>query len=72
MLRYVFRVHGKKTGPNPEDWIDYMRRSAGRVDELSTKFAMEDWITAYRKKKWNFAGRAARQTDDRWSKRILD
>ena len=66
------RMHRKKTGPNPEDWIDYMRRSAGRVDEVSTKFVMEDWITAYRKKKWNFAGKIAPQNDDRWSKGILD
>ena len=33
---------------------------------------MEDWVTQSLNRKWVFAGRAARQTDKRWSKFILD
>ena len=72
MLRYVFRLHRRKCEGNAEDWVDYMRRSAEQVVELSEKCEMNDWIKQYRKRKWAFAGATARRTDSKWSKKVLD
>lgn len=71
MLRYVLRIHRKKAGPDPEDWVDYMRRSAKQVDELSAKFGLEDWIMTYRRRKWTFAGQTARRAHGRWTTKAL-
>ena len=64
MLRYVFQVHRG----SDEDWVPFVQRAAQRVDSLAANYQMEDWIQLYRKRKWKFAGRLARKTDDRWSR----
>ena len=33
---------------------------------------MEDWVSAYRRRKWRLAGKLARCNDNRWSKQILE
>jgi hypothetical protein len=72
MLRYVFRIHRRRAGPDVETWVEYMQRSAKQVDELSAKLGMDTWTTIYRRRKWTFAGKTARRTDHRWSQRILE
>ena len=67
MLRYVFRVHRQPS----ETWVEYMKRSAARIDELSERQGLQTWAHTYRQTKWRFAGATARQTDNRWSKVIL-
>ena len=71
MLRYVFRIFRHKQEGQPEPWENYMRRSAKQVDEIASTFNMEDWVAQFRRRKWTFAGKAVRQTDDRWSKLVL-
>eukprot|EP00974_Lingulodinium_polyedra_P041123 3951350-Lingulodinium_polyedra.AAC.1 len=65
MLRYVFRIFRHKHEGRPEPWEDYMQRSAKKVDEIASKFNMEDWVVQFKRRKWTFAGKTARQTDDR-------
>ena len=36
------------------------------------KHKMETWVHGHRRQKWRLAGSLARQTDDRWSKTVLD
>ena len=72
MLRFVFRVHRLRFGDDPEDWVEYLRRSKQRVTELSVRFWMHDWVDTNRRRKWRFAGSLARQTDGRWSQLVLD
>ena len=69
MLRYVFRIHRKRaeTLGELDDWMQYVKSSAHRVDELSLSLGMTGWIKAYRIEKWRFAGELARRTDSRWS-----
>ena len=67
MLRYVFRVHRHAS----ETWVEYMKRSAARIDEISEQQGLQSWVRTYRQTKWRFAGATARQTDGRWSKAIL-
>ena len=67
MLRYVFRVHRQPS----ETWVEYMKRSAAHIDELSERQGLQTWAHTYRQTKWRFAGATARQTDNRWSKVIL-
>jgi hypothetical protein len=71
MLRYVFRIHRRRSSPNEESWADYLHRSARRVDEMSAMLSMETWSTTYRRRKWRFAGTVARQSDGRWSQHML-
>ena len=65
MLRYVFRIHRLRD----ESWIEYMKRSAGTVDDFAVAHSMRDWVVEYRRLKWRAAGEFARKTDGRWSKR---
>jgi len=64
MLRYVFQAHRR----SDDDWVPFVQRTAQRVDSLAANYQMEDWIQLYRKRKWKFAGRLARKTDDWWSR----
>ena len=72
MLRYVFRLHRQKETDDLEGWIDYMRSSATKVDQMAKDFGMSDWVALYRTRKCRFAGRVVRQTDKRWSKLAID
>merc|ERR1711924_391919 len=33
---------------------------------------LTDWVKAHRRSKWRFAGQAARTTDGRWTKKLLE
>ena len=76
MLRYVFRLFRRKESDDnsgishqdgKEDWIEYLRRSARLIDDMSGTLGSEDWVRTYRKRKWRFAGAVATRTDSRWS-----
>ena len=68
MLRYVFRIYRQTN----ETWVEYMQRSAQRVDEISRALlSLKTWVASYRRAKWRFAGETARRTDGRWSTAIL-
>ena len=71
MLRYVFRLHRQSIESEPEEWVEYMRGSAHVVDAMALKFGLNDWVISYRKRKYTFAGKVARQPDDRWSKLMV-
>ena len=75
MLRYVFRIHRQRAQaperPDDEEWPDFLRRAARNVDSLSCASGMTDWILTSRSRKWQFAGKLARATDDRWSRQVL-
>ena len=45
---------------------------AHTVEALAELNGMVSWVQNYRRLKWQFAGRVARQTDDRWSTTLLD
>ena len=75
MLRYVFGLHRQRAATEDESdetWVDFIKRSAHRVDELASELGMENWVLGHRRRKWRAAGKLVRQTDDRWSRRILD
>ena len=73
MLRYVLRVFRRKTSTGEmEEWAEYLKRSAETVDEERRQHDMEEWSSLSRRRKWQFAGKTARQKDNRWSKLILD
>ena len=74
MLRYVFRIHQRKAHNDDscmEDWVEFLKRSARRIDALSERFGMDDWVHAQCRLKWRLAGKLARQNDDRWSALLL-
>ena len=67
MLRYVLRIH-RKLG---EDWIEFVKGAAHRIDDLSLKFGLEARTVRYRRRKWRFAGALASCTYGRWSKVVV-
>ena len=71
MLRYMFRLHRQRLDSEPEESSDYMKRSAEQLETIALRFGMEDWVKAYRRRKYRFAGKVARQTDARWSHVIV-
>ena len=68
MLRYVFRIHRRCS----EDWVEYMQRSARRIEIMTDELDSPDWVETLLRRKWRFAGRLATHVDNRWSKLILD
>ena len=73
MLRYVFRIFRQKTSEAElENWVDFVKRAASRVDALAEEMGMESWIATSRRRKWKLAGQLVRKSDDRWSKLLLD
>ena len=49
-----------------------MRRSAHRLAELASNLGVLLWTEVHWRRKWHFAGRLARHTDNRWSSLVLD
>ena len=73
MLRNVFRIFRRRSGEEePENWVDYVKRSARKVDTLAEQMEMEGWIATSRRRKWKFAGELARKQDNRWSNLLLN
>ena len=75
ILRYVFRIHRRKSvGADgaAEGWVDFVRRSAHTVDAQAKLHGIEPWVQRSRRIKWRFAGHLARQTDGRWSTKLLE
>ena len=72
MLRYVFRIYRRSQDEEDKDRVDYLRRAKLRINELSASMQVEDWVDIHRRRKWQFAGKLARQTDNRWSQAVVD
>ena len=41
MLRYVVGLHFRGGRNNIDVWIDYLRKSSAKVDELAAKYGLE-------------------------------
>ena len=52
MLRYVFRIQRRaEVGPaGPEDWVDFVRRSAHTADNTAAKLGMENWLSTHKRR----------------------
>ena len=72
MLRYVFRLHRRSGTLGCEEWADYMKRSASQVGVLAEKYDMDDWLSAHRRRKYEYAGKVMKQTDGRWTQRAIE
>ena len=71
-LRYVLQIFRCKDSMGQlEEWVEYMKRSAHAVGSKRQAHRIDDWVQTYRRRKWRFAGKTARQTDDRWSRWLL-
>ena len=51
--------------------MSWIRRTTEFAEEQLSKAKVTDWVTEQRKRYWEFAGRVARCSDDRWSHVIL-
>eukprot|EP00973_Karenia_brevis_P083030 11510706-Karenia_brevis.AAC.1 len=71
MLRYVFKLFRRRVDGTLEEWKDYMQRTSHQIQQMSDTYGLRDWVSQHRKRKWQFAGRTVRTTDDRWCKVLL-
>ena len=72
MLRLVFRIYRYSFEGGVEEWCPYMHRAKLKIERLSSELGMQDWVESHKRRKWQFAGKLARQTDNRWSHLLLD
>ena len=56
--------------PGPQ--AHFVQRAAHTVDEIAETMGMLDWVTAYRQRKWRFAGNLARCLDNRWTVQAVE
>jgi hypothetical protein len=68
MLRYIVGVRRKQD----ETWVEYIKRATHTSMSFATTCGVQSWIEIQRRKKWRIAGKAARCSEDRWCKRILN
>ena len=54
-----------------EGWVDWIRRTTHRVEELNSKLMLEPLVLAQRRIKWKWAGHVARREDGRWDTEML-
>ena len=55
-----------------EPWPEYIQRVTHEIDDHLGRIGMEDWVAAYRRRVFTWAGHVSRRSDGRWSTRILD
>ena len=68
MLRWML---GCRRYPD-EDWLEHRIRATHLCETLASKQGLKDWGQSQRAVKWKFAGRVARCSDGRWSRRLLE
>jgi len=68
MLRLIIGARRRiTTGTNLEPWVDFIKRTTREAEERLDRLKIEDWVTAQRRRKWNFARRVATQERSWWS-----
>ena len=72
MLRFILRIFRCTVEGVEEEWVPYMHRARRKIERLSFELGVKDWVECHRRRKWQFAGKLARQTDNRWSHLLLD
>ena len=48
-----------------------MKAATREVEQKMKEFKIKDWLHQQKTKKWEFAGHAARRTDERWTIKVL-
>ena len=73
MLRKMFG--GKRRyidGVADESWVEFVKRSTHKAEDIMRACGLqEDWVTMHRRRKFRFAGRTARVSDERWTQKLL-
>ena len=54
-----------------ENWIDYIKQTVGIAENCLPRARLEDWAAGQRRRKWRWAGHAARRLDGQWSNKVL-
>jgi len=54
-----------------ERWVDWLKRTTKDATDALEKVGAEDWVTVLRKRKWHWAERVCRHSNERWTSKIL-
>ena len=58
------------TSDHREPWIDYVRRSTHRAEQLMTRHGIEPWTTIQRRLVWRLAATVANHPSTRWTHQV--
>ena len=56
---------------NEEPWVDYIRRSTHRAEQLMRLHNVTDWVTEQRRSHWRLAAHVAAQPATRWARKAV-
>ena len=73
MLRCIAKSHKSfpKTPHSVEDYVEWIQAATEKNETLMTQFKVQDWLEEQRRRKWKWAGKVARRTDERWTHEIV-
>ena len=55
-----------------EEWVEYIRRSTHRAEACAEQHGLSNWAHQQAQRKWIFAGKVARDQNNKWSTKLLD
>ena len=53
------------------NFVQWMKAATREVEQKMKEFKIKDWLHQQKTKKWEFAGHAARRTDERWTIKVI-
>jgi len=72
MLRYVCQTRRKILEDGQvETWVEWVQRATDLAEKAMRDSGGEAWVVVQRRKKWRWAGRVARLSDQRWTHETL-
>ena len=54
-----------------EAYVDWIKTSTEKTDQLMAQYGLRDWNKEQLRRKWDWAGKVARLTDQRWTRAVL-
>ena len=59
-------------GEELEPWHEWIKRTTHEIEGDLSRWRVEDWVTAQRRRYYRWAGHIAHRNDNRWSALVLD
>ena len=70
--RKMLRAMLQARRPRDEEWVEFVRRTTATTETKMAELGYVDWVAAYRRHMWRFAGKVARASDHGWAHRLLN
>ena len=71
MMRSIIGTKREVGEQGVENWVDWMERSTRITEQVMCELGSPDWVEEVHRRKFRWAGRTARVSDDRWTREVL-